>query len=294
MLSVLFIINLVLTLLYVCINGIKKDTLGIALLFIFLPIIGLAIYFIPRIIQKFLNDVGVDKEAILISASDVDKYPEHPNIEEELNIAPLEDLIIVRENTEKKNILLSQIKDGLSKNYQTLFMLENDTDLDTMHYVSTIKMEIYRQCQTRWLECRDDYENNPNDAENFHSACDALIEILRSKVYSEKELNMYRKKLCDIVEYQIEIDDSIISYQEFKTYLNVLVALNRNERAETVWVKYKVRIQSEETYNTMFKMFYTNKEQEKLKETLFDLKKNNRIELTAKGFETLKYLEKNV
>ena len=125
--------NFALSLLYAVIKGIRREGAGMAVYFIFLPGLGFLIYFLPGLLQMFLEKMGVDREAILIHAFEVDLQPEHPDVREALNVAPVEDAMAVSGNAEKRALLLKQLKKDLKENYRILLAAEQDEDSESAH-----------------------------------------------------------------------------------------------------------------------------------------------------------------
>lgn len=281
--------NFALAALYAVIKGIRREGIGIAFFFIFLPGLGFLIYFLPGLLQVFFKKVGVDRDAVLTHAFEIERQPEHPDVREALNVVPVEDAMAVSGNTEKRALLLKQLKKDLKENYKILLAAEQDEDSESAHYVAAAKMEIYRLEQAQWLECRRDYEQDPGDPEKYHTACTVLTEMLASGVFSDREQSAYRKRLCDLVQRQIDTGENEVTLKEYEEYLSSLVELGRYADAELFWQKYAEQIRSEATYSYMLKMFYRSGERQKFKELLEDLCKNRQIRLSSKGLEQLRY-----
>ena len=281
--------NSALAVLYAVIKRIRREEAWMAVYFIFLPGLGFLIYFLPGLLQLFLERIGVDREAILIQAFDVELQPDHPDVREALNVVPVEDAMAVSGNKEKRALLLKQLKKDLKENYRILLAAERDEDSESAHYAAVAKMEIYRLHQTRWLECRRDYEADPGDPLKYHTACETLTEMLESDILSSGEQSAYRKRLCDLVQKQIDADDGEVLEKEYETYLKCLVELGRHKDAEFLWQKYADRMRSETAYQHMLKMFYQAGERQKFEDILDDLRKNRQIRLSPKGLEQLRY-----
>lgn len=284
-------VNFALAVLYAIIKGIRRDGGGalIALYFIFLPGIGFLIYFLPGLLQTFFERMGVDQEAILIRAFEVDLQREHPDVREALNVVPVEDAMAISGNTEKRALLLKQLKKDLSENYRILLAAEQDEDSESAHYAAVAKTEIYRIHQTRWLECRRDYVKDPGNPEKYHTACAALTEMVENGVLSSREQSAYRKRLCDLVQKQIDVSESEVFPEEYEKYLASLAALGRYEDAELLWQKYADRMRSEAAYRDMLNMYYRTGERYKFEGILDDLRKNRQVYLSPKGLEQLRY-----
>ena len=287
-------VNFALAALYAIVKGIHREGAGTAVFFIFLPGLGFLIYFLPGLLQTFLKRAGVDREAVLTHAFEIERQPEHPDVREALSVAPVEDAMAVSGNTEKRTLLLMQLKKDLEKNYKILLAAEQDKDSESAHYVAAEKMEIYRLHQTRWMECRRDYEQDPVSPEKYHMTCKVLIEMLESGVLSVREQNAYRKRLCDMVQRQIDFEENEVSPGEYEKYLSALVDLGRYADAELLWQVHADRMRSEAAYQDMLKMFYQAGERQKFENILEDLRKNKQVRLSPKGLEQLRYWTKRL
>lgn len=282
-------VNLALAVLYIVVKRVRREGAGMAVYFIFLPGLGYLIYFLPGLLQAFWKAIGVDREAILIHAFEVELQPEHPNVREALNVVPVEDAMAISANEEKRDLLLKQLKKDLTENYRVLLAAEWDEDSESAHYAAVAKTEIYRLHQTRWLECRRDHAQDPDDPEKYHAACEALIDMLTSGILSSREQSAYEKRLCDLVNVRLDAGEGEVSQREYEQYLNALVELGRYADAEHLWQEHADRIRSEATYQSMLKMFYRAGERQKFEDLLNDLCKNRQIRLSPKGLEQLRY-----
>lgn len=289
MLILFLAINTALAALYAVVKRVRHEGAGVAIYFVFLPGFGFLIYFLPGLLQAFLKRLGVDQEAILIRAFDIDLQPEHPDVREALNVVPVEDAMAVSGNEEKRALLLKQLKKDLTENYRLLLAAERDDDSESAHYAAVAKAEIYRLHQTRWLECRREYAQDPDDPEKYHTICAVLAEMLASGILSSREQSAYQKRLCGLVQKQIDAGDSEVSPEEYEGYLSSLVALGRYEDAENLWQTYADRMRSEDAYQNMLKMFYQTGDRQKFEAVLDDLRKNRQVRLSPKGLDQLRY-----
>lgn len=192
-------------------------------------------------------------------------------------------------NAEKRALLLGQLKKDLNENYRILLAAEQDRDSESAHYAAVAKMEIYRLHQTRWLECRRDYEQDPADPERYHTACTVLAEMLSSGVLSAREQSAYHRRLCDLVRRQLDAGESEVTLAEYEEFLGSLVELGRYAEAERLWQNHADRMRSETAYNLMLKMFYQTGDRQKFRQMLDDLCRNKQVRLSPKGLEQLRY-----
>ena len=281
--------NLLLTVLYGVRRGVRREGFGMILLFLFLPALGFLIYYLPALPRSFLEMVRVNREAVLTHAFEVERQPEHPDVREALDVVPVEDAMAVSGNTEKRALLLKQLKKDLKENYKILLAAEQDEDSESAHYVAAARMEIYRLGQARWLECRRDHEREPGDPEKYHAACEALMDLLSSGVLSPREQSACQKRLCALVQGQIDREEGRVTLREYEEYLGALVELGRYRDAELLWQEAADRMRSETAYREMLKMFYRAGDRQRFGEILDDLCGNRQVRLSPKGLEQLRY-----
>ena len=281
--------NLALTALYAVVKRARREGAGMAVYFICLPVLGFFFYYLPVLLHLFLERMGVDREAILIRAFEVELQPEHPDVREALNVVPVEDAMAISGNAEKRALLLGQLKKDLNENYRILLAAEQDRDSESAHYAAVAKMEIYRLHQTRWLECRRDYEQDPGDPERYHTACAVLAEMLASGVLSLREQSAYHKHLCRLVRRQLDTDERVVTLPEYEGFLNSLVELGRYDEAQRLWQDHADQMRGETAYHDMLKMFYRTGDRQKFRQMLEDLCQNRQVRLSPKGLEQLRY-----
>lgn len=283
-----FATNAALTLIFVIVRVAKRQPFSIALFFFFLPILGFAFYYLPIFFQKYRDQSNIDKDGLIVTAFEIEALPEHPDVKEELNVAPVEDALAVAEVSEKRNLLLKQLKRDLTESYKILSAAKGDEDSESAHYAAAAEMEVYRIHQQFWLESRRDLEREPENIHFFHIACDALSSVLKSGVFSEREQNVYRKHLCSLIEKQMATNISELTAEEYSYYLNALIEQGKIEEAEAVW-KDPLTKKSEESYKEMLALYYKTGQRDKFEGALKALAKSGDIRLSSTGLEQLRY-----
>lgn len=287
-LIILLVVNLIASIVYVFVKISRKESIGVVFFFIFLPVMGFAIYFLPGLLSRSFGDEKYDRDS-LTHRNDVARIIEHPDMEEELNVVPVEDAMAINENKEKRALLLRQLKKDINENYRVLLAAENDEDSESVHYVAATKMEVYNTLHKRWLEGYKAYEKDKTEGQNYRNACDALKKLIESQVLSGRELKMYKSKYCGLIEEQEQVDKSAICNTDYETYLICLVELGRFDDAEQLWGEKREFVKSENSYMKMTEMYYQRKEKEKFSNCIAELKKDRQVRLSAQGLERLRY-----
>ena len=308
-LIVLLVVNLVCAVIYAIVKVVRKEGAGIAVFFIFLPVFGFVLYFLPCFLGRIFGEREYEKNAgestneseskrtwrgrydrdSLVQRNRIERMAEHPNVEEELGVVPVEDAMAIDENKEKRELLLRQLKKDMNENYRVLLAAENDEDSESVHYVAATKMEIYRSLHQNWLDCYRDYEEEPADMQAFGDACEALRKLVDSQVLSGREQAMYQKKYCSLIEAQEQAGEGMIQDRDYEEYLLYLMELGRYEQARQLWENKRDRLRSEKSYMRMTEMFYQRQDKEKFRECIAQLREDKQVRLTAQGMEKLRY-----
>ena len=288
LLMALLIGNLIAAVCYAVVKAVRKEGAGVTVFFLFLPVLGFVLYFLPRILGRLFGQGKYDRES-LVGRNSIKKMEEHPNMEEELNVVPVEDAMAINENREKRALLLRQLKKDISENYKALLAAEKDEDSESVHYVAATKMEVYRVLHQRWLECSRAYEQDQEDSEKFREVCEALRKLIESQVLSGREQEMYRKKYCSLMEAQVLIDESVLLDLDYEKWMAYLIELERFQAAEQLWDQRRDRLKNENSYMKMTEFFYRRREKKKFHACIAELQKDRQIRLSAQGLERVRY-----
>lgn len=286
---VLFLgINIVLTILYGFHKFRKKQNAGLILLFLFLPILGFIIYLIPHMVQNKSGKEYYDRES-LVKRFEIEKSLERPDMEMELNVVPIEDAMAVSKNVEKRSLLLNQLKKDIYSNYKELIAAENDKDSESAHYVAAAKMEVYRSQQKQWMKILKEYEENPESIKHYTAVMYELRNFIDSRLMSNREQNMYKKKYCDLMEGQLSIEKSNVFTEGYVPYLTYLIELEQYEKAEKFWEEKKVYLKNETCYMKMMEMYYKTRDKQKFTDCMRELQADSQIRLSAEGLNNIRY-----
>ena len=285
---ILLIGNFIFAMAYAIVMRVQGKGAGAAVFFLFLPILGIVIYFLPFFLSHFFEKEKYDRDS-LVHRKSIARMAEHPNIEEELDLVPMEDAMAINENREKRELLLRQLKKDTGGSYKALLAAEKDEDSETVHYVAAAKMEIYRRLHQEWQDNLKQYDDDRKNAEKFRNVSMALKRLIESRVLSGKEKKMYQKRYCSLMEQQVNIYENALLEEDYETWLIYLIELGRFLEAQKLWDEKRDRVKSEDSYMKMAEMFYQEKEKRKFHECIGELKKDRQISLTAQGLEQLRY-----
>lgn len=269
-------------------KAVRKESVCAAVFFLFLPGLGIVIYGLPQLVQRLFFEESYDRES-LVRRFSMESMAEHLDLKSELSVVPVEDAMAVSTNSEKRELLLKQLKKGLHENYKTLLAAEQDKDSESVHYVAAAKMEVYRIQQQKWIESIRAYEKNQDGREQFKDVCASLRNLIEGRVLSAREQDMYKKKYCRLVEEKLKSAGGMVSKEDCEAYLIYCVELDNRQRAEQFFRESRDLVRSEKCYEKMIEMFYQKREKEKFAKCLQELREDKQIRLSAQGLDKLRY-----
>jgi len=286
----LVIINLLLVIIYLQANLNNKQKLFIGLFFVFLPIIGFAIYLVALLVIRIISSKLYDRLS-LVHRYKFDDEVLTPDINKELNIIPISDAMVISNNVEKRKLLLEQLKKDIYNNYKNILIASNDSDSETAHYVASAKMEIYNKLNINLQSVMESYEKESSKLSNVYDVLIALIDIIDSKLLSVNESNIYKTKYCNIIENEfmsddIEIDEEKVSY--FDKFIEYLVHLEEYDFVIPAFSKIPEEYKNENMYIQILKMYYSKNQKDNFKMTL-DILCNSSLALSNEGVGIIRF-----
>lgn len=286
----LLIINLLLVIIYLQANLNNKQKLLIGLFFVFLPIIGFAIYLVALLVIRIISSKLYDRLS-LVHRYKFDDEVLTPDINKELNIIPISDAMVISNNVEKRKLLLEQLKKDIYNNYKNILIASNDSDSETAHYVASAKMEIYNKLNINLQSVMESYEKESSKLSNVYDVLIAFIDIIDSKLLSVNESNIYKTKYCNIIENEfmsddIEIDEEKVSY--FDKFIEYLVHLEDYDFVIPAFSKIPEEYKNENMYIQILKMYYSKNQKDNFKMTL-DILCNSSLALSNEGVGIIRF-----
>lgn len=282
--------NVVISLIYVIVMLVKRKSPALSLFFLALPILGICIYAVPMWILQLSGRGRYDRE-MLVKRLEIEKERSAPEVEKELDVVPVEDAMEMASNTEKRALLLNQLKKDMNTGYRSILPAGKDHDSESAHYVAAARMEVYRRKQEALGECKAKWEQDLYDMEKMQDYLAELTDYIGCELLSEKEANVYKTEYCEIMELALEAQNDVFSSEEYSCYLRYLVELGQSEKAEQCWKNMRNEDKNENAYQTMLKLYYDRNDENMFYQCLEKLKKSE-LELSAELLKTIRYWSK--
>lgn len=209
------------------------------------------------------------------------------DINEETNVIPIEDALILNENQVKRKMLLNLLKEESIQNVEVLkFALEND-DTETSHYAATAIMEIKRKLLNSMQTIEVQVNENPNNLQTLAAYQEVIKQYLNSGFIDEKTYlkNMYTYSA--LLKKMIEIDCNNPRYFIEKISSDLTLA-QYHEARQFCDQFLSVHPLVEDAYFLDMKIHYAMKDQNAFAKSISILRNSN-VKLSPKGLSRLRF-----
>lgn len=255
----------------------KKLTKYVILsIFMFLcPVAGPIFLGLGTVLYKIFFDSSIDLAAITFSKERVDVL-EHPDMETEINLVPMEEAIIIDDKENLRQLLLTVLRGDISKSINTVTKALNSSDSEASHYAASAIMDVMNEFQTTLQKFHAQLETDPNDKEVNQLFIEYLIKMLNTNFLSDMELKTYVYSLAQTCQNVYDYDKSNLKTIYYSGVVNLLVKIEDIQTAK-LWVS---RLQEEypdeiETYRCILRFYYLTQDKEQFFYYMDRLKKSN-------------------
>lgn len=267
----------------------EKEKLVNVFFFLALPVLGLGIYILPRLLLRFDRSVGYDRDS-LVKRLEVANSLQMPEVREELSVIAVEDAMVVSNRKEKRSLMLKQLKKEEADNYRVVLAAGKDEDSETAHYVAAAKMEAYRNKFVDIIKTKNKVASGVMDGELVLELLEKIEIYIESELLAEKEAEIYKREYCQVLE---EADSKVkkqLTVREYTNYISYLVDLDEYDKVQKVWDVKNENMICEKSFMKILEAHYKHREREKFYICLEQLKKS-RIVLSPQGLEYIRFWE---
>lgn len=290
LLLAVLVINVGFTILYVITERKRNDhtALIFVAMFLFVPIFGFAVYFLPQFIYKITHKQNSYDRDDLILFQEKEQYVMKPKLEEELNIVPFQEALAIGKADEKRALLLGILKKDMMNNTQITQFALNDIDSETSHYAAAATMEVYRKMKLGIQELEAEIKNDPQNFELQKQLLDQIYEYVKSGVLSERDrmvhINTYIARMNAAIDQKADALPTVYYVHQ----IDFLMETNRLHEAETLAKQVKEKGANEEIYLKLLEIYFELKNEREFYNTFTELK-DSEINLSSKGMEAVRF-----
>ena len=278
---VLFIICIAFTLLGKL--NLKRE--HFALLFI-IPIVGP----VMAIVVEWMNITGKqgsrDLDMLPLSLDDI-LWKSLKSYNEDGNIVPLEEAMLVNDYSTRRRIMLDALYDDPMKYLEVLMIARNNDDIDTTHYATTMIAHAQKSFQLSLQECAIGVEKNPGNIDLLDEYINTMEKYIESDLLEEYLLRNQRITYLKLLDKKLSIlpNDQTTLIKKLKNCIELgdyFSAFEVSQLLKQYWHS------DETTWIETIRVCVEGKDQKKLQETIDELK-GTKIEWTRQGRDAVSH-----
>jgi tetratricopeptide (TPR) repeat protein len=208
-------------------------------------------------------------------------------IEEEINIVPIKDALILNENKIKRKLLIRSLKENSIQNTKILEKALQNKDSETSHYAASAIMEMKRRLQNSIQELSFQLDEHPENVEIMSSYADIINKYIESGFLDEGAFRYYQSLFSSILERIVETGHA--EKRHYIDKINIDLNLQQYEKAGYYSDKFLENHPHEEmAYIMAIKIQYILHNSKQLQQIISNLKKQP-VRLSAYGLSIIRF-----
>ena len=239
------------------------------------PVVVPLVYLFGALMYRIFFDSSIDLAAITFSKERVDVI-EHPDVESEINLVPMEEAILIDDKENLRQLLLTVLRGDVSKSINAVTKALNSTDSEASHYAASAIMDITNEFQNTLQKFHAQLESNPNDKEVNQLFIEYLIKMLSTNFLSELELKTYVYMLSQLCQNAYDFDKEFMKVEYYSNLIHLLVQISDIQTAD-LWVTRLLEAYPNEmeTFRCLLGYYYTIQDKDNFFEHMERLKKSD-------------------
>ncbi|WP_438446798.1 hypothetical protein [Gorillibacterium sp. sgz5001074] len=193
------------------------------------------------------------------------------DLEKEMNIVPLEEVLLLNDKETKRRKLIDALKDEAIKDLQILELAVKNDDTETSHYAATAVLELKRKLQLAMQASSEAYGQGDKGLEVLSTYAHALKRYTESGFLDQRSLQKYRYLYSHLLERIISTYPD--QHDFFVEKIQCEMELGEYDEARTLCKTFlQHHPNSEMPYILEMKIYYSVRNYPMLQETVARLK----------------------
>ncbi len=187
----------------------------------FCPVAGVVFLGLGTILYNIFFDSSIDLAAITFSKERVDIL-EHPDVEEEINLVPMEEAIMIEDKESLRQLLLTVLRGDVSKSISAVTKALNSSDSEASHYAASAIMDITNEFQLTLQKFQAELDRTPEDPDVNQMFIEYLIRMLNAGFLSDLELKTYVYTLQHTCESVYQLHKELLKPEYYSNLVRLL------------------------------------------------------------------------
>lgn len=247
----------------------------LSIIMLLCPVAAPVIQFFGTLMYRIFFDSSIDLAAITFSKDRVDII-EHPDMESEINLVPMEEAILIDDKENLRQLLLTVLRGDVSKSINAVTKALASTDSEASHYAASAIMDITNDFQNTLQKFHAQLETDPDNKEINQLFIEYLIKMLSTNFLSDMELKTYVYMLNQRCQSVYDHNKDYIKVLYYSNLVHLLVQIGDIQAAD-IWVARLLEAFPDEmeTFRCLLRYYYTIQNKDSFFQQLDRLKKTD-------------------
>lgn len=286
----IFVVNLMLAVLYLLYGiffatsgrtkeSVSRDNRVTYLLKFFVmalfPVAGFVFFALAELLRRTVFRFRVNLEDIIFSKDRVDTQVKADE-EQERNIIPIEEALIVNDKKSLRTAMLSIIRGEVDSSLSSIALALDSGDSETAHYAASVLSDKLNEFRVNVRRLYSEIQENPEQAEFREELIDYMDGFLKQKVFTQLEQNGYVRMMAEVAETLYQEDASRLTVERYEGVCLRLMEAEEFEASE-MWCLRLAERHPEAlcAYTCRLKLYFQIKNREAFFQTINALKETD-------------------
>ncbi len=245
------------------------------IIMVLFPVAGFVFFLLAQLLYKTIFRFRVNLEDITFSKERVDTQVKADE-EQERNIIPIEEALIVNDKKSLRTAMLSIIRGEVQSSLSSIALALDSGDSETAHYAASVLIDKLNEFRMNVREKYSEIQENPGKTGYEEELLDYMDSFLKQKVFTQLEQDGYVRIMAEVADILYKEDASRLTAEHFEGVCLRLMEAEDFEASE-VWCQRLAEEHPEAlcAYTCKLKLYFTLHDREAFFQTLDILKKTD-------------------
>lgn len=267
----------------------KKGVLyGIFILFC--PVGGPLYLLCSWLMQRIFQSLEVDREELSFRTDRI-RVVLPANEEEEMNVASMQETLLVSDVGQQRRAVLNVLKNDLENSLSAVTVALESADTEISHYAAAAISDQVARFKVTVQQLTVEMERDPENVDVYKAAADVISQFLGKNVLSEIEEKTYVYRYENIVEWLYGKNVEEVTGEMYRQAVEWMLWANDHDKA-VLWMNRAVENRPLElpTFRLRLELYHTTGEKGLFFQTLEELKKSG-IPLDQETLELIRFFQ---
>lgn len=254
-------------------RGHRAKYLMLSFVIIICPLIGVLFLIFSHFLYILFSKRNVDMSDVSFSREKI-KVCVEADVEREINMAPMNEVLLVSDTKRRRKMLLDVLKKDVRKSLGSIAMALENPDSETSHYAASVLMDALSEFKGTVQNMLAKQKKVPEDYELGSLLFEYISKVLAQNIFSEEEEKSYVYTLEEIAENMFRYNPDRVEGWQYRRMIDSLVKICEYPIAEK-WAKraMKHRDYQLDIYIACLKLYFSYGNKDAFFECIDHLKK---------------------